>query len=127
MVRKRKRKSPTDEDIERWIELLYSPDVVDAETFDKSWRDFFADEKHIRDNKELEMKTFRRFKEVYPETKTGIIPKRKIPVKPRKEYTTIGRTKGRIVRTRMTYVIVKGKQQVRHRDRYGRFASVKKK
>jgi len=47
--------------------------------------------------------------------------------KPSRVFSFTAREKGRVVYTSKEYVLIKGKQQVRYRNRKGRFASVKHK
>lgn len=118
-----------EEDAERWAEAISEPSIVDRNTFDDAWNDYFSKEPHIRLSKRLREETFNKLRGIRPDiVKERIIRRKKIR-KALKERRLIfsARIKGKIVKVDKGFVIIKGKKQVRYRDRLGRFASVKRK
>ena len=122
------RNTPTEEDMDRWVEMLDSPDITDRNTFDNEWDKYFEDT-HIKSRTDLREDTFNKLSKLRPDIRAEKIVKIKKSVSAEKErklrYTA--RVKRKIVRAEQTYVVRKGKREVRYRDRFGRFASVKKK
>lgn len=123
--------SPTEVDVERWAEMLDTPDVINYSSFSKEWDKYFDEEinlgKRIKRKDNLKSRTFTALLKLRPDIAGEVIVTRKEPAKVRiKELKYVSSVKGRIVRAERTFVTVKGKRVIRYRDRYGRFASIKK-
>jgi hypothetical protein len=147
---KKRLPSPTEEDIKRITETLRNTDgeheIKDFDSFDKAWRDYFEDNPEMRGRNDLKIKSFHTYAEEYPDrlmdiviTKKELKGKERKRVKgvfkaiskPKRELNIVGWEKGKkdhykVVYTSKEIIKVRGKDVIRHRDRLGRFASVKK-
>lgn len=132
---KKRRPSPTEDDLNRIAETLRNTDgehkIKDFSSFKKEWKDYFEEDNSMRNRSDLITDTFNIYAEQYPDRLELREKRRKeVKTKPRRkpirELRYTAREKGRIVYASRETVKIKGKEFIRHRDRFGRFASVKK-
>jgi len=139
---KKRRPSPTGDDLERISESLRNTYVItDFNSFDVAWMDYFEDNGEMREKEDLKIKTFNIFAENYPSRLFDTtIPKKELKGKERKRVKKVFRqldivgiqkgkkekVAGKIVYVSKEFIVVRGKNVVRYRDKKGRFASVKK-
>jgi len=138
----KKRLSPTEKDMERIAETLRNTDgghkIKDNKTFNEAWDDYFqGNTEGLGGNKDFRDSTFHQYASDYPDRLfDSVISKKelkgeerervKMALKPKRDYNIIAREKGRVVYTYKELIKVRGKDAVRYRDRYGRFAGLKK-
>jgi len=161
---KKRMPSPTEDDINRIAETIDNLDqkneIIDPDSFDAEFNDYFDENPEIRDNNSVRVKVFERLRKMHPDrigkekifTKAGgkdLKRDRQSDAKvitsdrkryrqlgasrsdlegydtKRKELNIVGVVKGKTVFTEQTTVKIGGKTVIRHRDRLGRFASVK--
>lgn len=148
---KKRRPSPTEDDINRIAEALKNQDnfkkIKNKTSFDRAYDDYFGEEngEEFILNDKLRSKVWGRFFLEYPEdieeyeekriTKKGKQVKiskfttekgEVISVREKREFNRLGTVKGRIEYTEVTSVNINGKPQPRLRDKLGRFASPKR-
>jgi hypothetical protein len=141
---KKRRPSPTEDDINRIAETMRNDDnfhiIKNKYTFDKVYDDYL-EETGLIENKKVRGKVWDVYKEQYSDrleefeerkiTKKGKQVKvtkfttEQGEFKPKRKLTKLGRIKGKIVYTEPTAVLIRGHSYARYRDRLGRFASIK--
>lgn len=123
-----RRISPMEDDFERWADAIMSLyPITDYESFEKGFEDYFEEDGHIRRSRKFKDETFRHVRRLNPDVerrKVYLTKDRK--VKRAYSFTKIGRIKSKVVRTREDIIRIKGKTRIIHRDKKGRFVSVKR-
>lgn len=144
------KKRPQDytDDLNRIAETLRNTDaehqIKDKNSFNEAWLDYFeGNTEGLGGDMELRDRCFKIYATEYEDrlltTSFEGLPRRQVgvfrreirefpqrPEKPKKEFNVPTKEKGRVVYARRETVKVRGKEQVRFRDRFGRFAKVKK-
>lgn len=147
---KKRRPSPTEDDINRIAETLKNNDnfkqIKNKTSFDRAYDDYFEEiGQEWIENDKLRSKVWEQYTEEYPErlqefedtrvteqgrkvkvTKFQTEQGEVISVREKREFNRLGKVKGRITYTEETKVTIKGKSYPRLRDKFGRFASPKR-
>jgi len=138
MAKRRKKgyRPLTDEDVERIAEAINNLDVgdniQDEDSFIEAYEDYFEGDDFAQKDAQMRDKTFNKFESQFP-SKISRIPKKKKevvrvkPIRKKRVFRKVGRVRRKVVYVSEEFVTVKKKKVIRHRDKLGRFASVKRK
>lgn len=121
----------TEDDIRRLSERINTFSegaITDKTSYDRIYNDFMGDDLSAKQNKMLRNDVFKSLRERFPNRISEQRLRRETPTKeaPKRDFSQVGRVKGKVVFGRIAKFRIKGKPVTRFRDKKGHFISIKK-